>query len=65
MSGFVLPNLTFGLIYIAKIHINQLIEITIFCEYILLRNQLSKPRWNTSDTALESPDVILYDSHIT
>ena len=54
------------LIYTAKIHINQLIKITIFCGYILLCKKLSKfkPRWNTSDTALKSPDIIFYDSNI-
>ena len=54
-----------SLIHIAKIHSNQLIEITIFCEYILLRKKLSEPRWNTSDMALESPNVIRYDLYIT
>ena len=46
-------------------YINQLIEITIFCEYILLRKKLPRYRWNASDTALESPDAILYDLYIT
>ena len=33
--------------------------------YVLLDKKLSRRRWNASDTALESPDAILYDSNIT
>ena len=40
-------------------------ELVIQKVYLLLCKKLPRCRWNTSNTAFKSTDIILYDSNIT